>query len=90
MPKSVRILSWNKNNDFFASGRQRDAPPVYNISTFRNKSQEPEIQIPLPAFASNIFVLARMLQMNKNPTAEELHKLIMRKKVTYEQIRRVD
>lgn len=34
--------------------------------------------------------LARMLQMNKNPTAEELHKLIMRKTVTYEQIRRID
>ena len=28
--------------------------------------------------------------MNKNPTAEELHKLIMRKKITYDQIRRID
>ena len=28
--------------------------------------------------------------MNKNPTAEELHRLIMRKKITYEQIRRID
>ena len=35
-------------------------------------------------------VLERTLQMNKNPTAEELHKLIMRKKITYEQIRRID
>lgn len=34
--------------------------------------------------------LERTLQMNKNPTAEELHKLIMRKKITYEQIRRID
>ena len=31
-----------------------------------------------------------MLGMTKNPSAEELHKLIMRKRVTYEQIRRVD
>ena len=29
-------------------------------------------------------LLERTLQMNKNPTAEELHKLIMRKKITYE------
>ena len=28
--------------------------------------------------------------MSKNPSAEELHKLIMRKRVTYEQIRRID
>lgn len=28
--------------------------------------------------------------MGKNPSAEELHKLIMRKRVTYEQIRRID
>jgi hypothetical protein len=33
---------------------------------------------------------AKLLNMTKNPSAEELHKLIMRKRVTYEQIRKID
>jgi hypothetical protein len=33
---------------------------------------------------------AKLLNMTKNPSAEELHKLIMRKRVSYEQIRRID
>lgn len=33
---------------------------------------------------------AKLLSMTKNPSAEELLKLIMRKRVTYEQIRRID
>lgn len=36
------------------------------------------------------FVLARVLGMFKNPTAEELYKMILAKKVTYEEIRRLD
>ena len=31
-----------------------------------------------------------MLRTAKNPTAEDLHRLIMKEKVTYEEIRRID
>jgi hypothetical protein len=39
---------------------------------------------------SQITLAAKLLGMNKTPSAEELHKMIMRKRVTYEQIRRLD
>ena len=37
-----------------------------------------------------LFEIGKLLGTAKNPTAEDLHKLIMRERVTYEQIRRID
>ena len=36
------------------------------------------------------FYSAKMLNMFKNPTAEELYRMILSKKVTYEEIRMID
>lgn len=43
----------------------------------------------LSAFLTS-FLLGKLLQVQKNPSAEELHRLIMRKRVTYDQIRKID
>lgn len=52
----------------------------------------PEILI-FFAFKSHIYnsaIVGKLLQVQKNPSAEELHRLIMRKRVTYDQIRKID
>jgi len=64
-------------------GRSDNCIKNYFYSTHRNHQRRNNKSLKLAS-------ICKLLMINKNPTADELHRKIMMKQVTYEQIKRID